>query len=146
MVLSRLFRPQTSIILSLDEAASVLKTQLFSVEKMEARSMGGNTMQRIKVKKGDTSFILTSDGRILTFLVAVKLGDGWGDMDILKWNANKSYMTFTYSPEGNMAILKHHCFISNGVPEKTFLRLAEIWIGFIPRFLQEMELSKLDLV
>jgi len=146
MVLSRFFRPQTSILFSLEEAASALRNQRYSVEPMEARSIAGKTMQRIKVKKGQTSFVLSSDGQVLTFLVAVRLEAGWSDMDIIKWNANKSYMAFTYSPEGNMAILKHHCFISNGVPEKTFLRLADIWAGFIPKFLEEMGLPESNLV
>ena len=108
--------------------------------------MGDTPMRRYKVRRGNSAFILASDGRILTFLSAVKLGDGWTDMDILKWNTKKSYMTFTYSLEGNMAILKHHCFISGGVPAKTLHRLVEVWIAFLPKFLAEMNLSESSVV
>ena len=108
--------------------------------------MGDTPMQRYRVRRGTSAFLLTSDGRVLTFLSAIKLGDGWTDMDILKWNTKKSYMTFTYSPEGNMAILKHHCFISGGLPAKTLHRLAEIWVAFLPKFLTEMKLSESDVV
>ncbi|WP_139196175.1 hypothetical protein [Salinihabitans flavidus] len=146
MVLSKFFRQKPSIVFSLDDAASFLRAQGFAVEPMEERMMGDTPMQRYRVRRGTSAFILTSDGRVLTFLSAVKLGDGWTDMDILKWNTKKSYMTFTYSPEGNMAILKHHCFISGGLPAKTLHRLAEIWVAFLPKFLTEMSLSESDVV
>jgi hypothetical protein len=113
---------------------------------MEGRMMGDTPVQRYRVRRGNSAFILRSDGRVLTFLSAVKLGDGWTEMDVWKWNTKKSYMTFTYSHEGNMAILKHHCFISGGLPAKTLHRLAEIWIAFLPKFLTEMNLAESDVV
>lgn len=144
MVLSNLFKPKASILFSLDEAARALHEYGFSIENMKDRSMGDQPMQRLKVKRDAFSFILVSDGRIITFLALAKLTNEWSDRDIIEWNLNKSYMTFTYSPEGNLAILKHHCFISEGVPEKTFLRLSELWIALMSKFLDEMGLSETD--
>lgn len=48
---------------------------------MEERMMGDTPMQRYRVRRGTSAFIITSDGRVLTFLSAVRLGDGWTDMD-----------------------------------------------------------------
>lgn len=146
MVLSKFFRQKPSIAFSLNDAANFLRAQGFAVEPMEERMMGDTPMQRYRVRRENSAFIITSDGRVLTFLSAIRLGDGWTDMDILQWNTKKSYMIFTYSPEGNLAILKHHCFISGGLPAKTLHRLAEIWIAFLRKFLTEMKLSESDVV
>lgn len=146
MVLSSLFRQKPSIVFSLDEAANFLRAQGFAVDPMEERQMGDTPMQRYRVRRGTSAFILTSDGRVLTFLSAVKFGDGWTEMDILKWHIKKSYMRVTFSLGDNTAILMHHCFISGGIPEKTLHRLVEIWFAFLPVFLTEMNLSEDSLV
>lgn len=128
------FGAKNEILGSIEGIKSSLLRYGYSVTDMPSKEMFGQLLERVKARKQESNSTICFGGGMITLLEAIPLGREPSPMEILEWNCKIRITAFTYSPEGNLAILKAHVPCSHGITTKNLKNLLDLWDRSIAQF------------
>jgi hypothetical protein len=132
------------LIKGIHDIQELLHRSRYTTEAMPPKPMGEYLHDRIRIAGRDLRVVVTHHAKHLTFLNAYRLNGRFNVENMQQWNYSKQFASYTYSGDGDVAVLKHNMLSSYGVPEETFMHFLETWRDLASAFQKHCGISESD--